>query len=205
MTADAIYTVLFYCLAATAVVLAVSVVSARRLLRGAIALMGVLLMSAGLYVLLGAAFLAGIQVLVYVGGILVLIVFAIMLTRSADLQEDRPSPMRKALGAVAALAFFAITVAAMLSLPIAHGTGAPAAQDETKAIGRALLDYGANGYALPFEIISLLLLAAVIGGIVVARKTPPEAQPFTSGGDLPGEARVEPPRTQREPAQEAGR
>lgn len=67
----------------------------------------------------------------------------------------------------------------------------------TEAIGMKLLDTGSNGYVLPFEIISVLLLAAMIGGIVVARKTPPREQPFTTGGDLPGEAQVNLPRSQR--------
>ncbi len=111
-----------------AILAALAVVNARRLLRAAIYLMGVLLASAGLYVMLGAEFLAGVQVLVYVGGIVVLIVFAIMLTRSADLLEDNPSLVRKLLGAVASIGFLLVTVAAlwMLRVPAAArraGTG----------------------------------------------------------------------------------
>jgi hypothetical protein len=60
-----------------------------------------------------------------------------------------------------------------------------------------LLDNGAGGYVLPFETVSVLLLVAAIGGIVVARKTPPPDQPFTSGGDRTGEADVRMPNTQR--------
>ena len=198
----AVWTVMFYVLGAAAILLALAVVNARRLLRAAIYLMGVLLMSAGLYVLLDAEFLAGVQVLVYVGGILVLIVFAVMLTRSADLLEDNPSLRRKVLGAVASIGFLVLTAAVFLTTPfkpLAEGTPP---KDDALVIGRRLLDQGPDGYVLPFEIVSVLLLAAVIGGIVVARKTPPPEQPFTSGGDRAGEADLVLPKSQR-PARRA--
>ena len=195
----AAYTVLFYVLAAFAILLAIGVTNAPRLLRAAVYLMGVLMASAGMYVMLGAEFLAGIQVLVYVGGIVVLIVFAVMLTRSAELQVDNPSGKRKFLAGVASIAFlgFTGTVFWTTQFPTADPGGQPGS--DVLAIGKALLDQSADGYVLPFEIISLLLLAALIGGVVVARKTPPRGQPFTSGGDLPGEADFQLPHSQREP------
>ncbi len=198
MMHDAVLTVLFYALGAFAVLCALAVVNARRLLRAALALMFVLLASAGLYLLLGAEFLAGVQVLVYVGGIVILIVFAVMLTSAADLLEDNPRFGRKLAGAVASIGFLALagTVFSRIALRApAPGTHPP---DDASAIGRKLLDFGAEGYVLPFEIVSLLLLAAVIGGIVIARKTPPPGQPFTSGGDAPGEADIALPRSQRD-------
>jgi NADH-quinone oxidoreductase subunit J len=198
MIADTAYTVLFYLLSAAAILMALAVVNARKLLRAAVALMGVLSLSAGLYVMLGAEFLAGVQVLVYVGGIVVLIVFAIMLTRSADLLEDHPAPMRMLLGALVSVGFLILTVTALATtqFPLAAAPTAPA--NDAQAIGQMLLDYGPEGYVLPFEIISLLLLAAVLGGIVIARKTRPEGQPFTSGGDEPGEFEIERPFVQHE-------
>jgi NADH-quinone oxidoreductase subunit J len=197
MTAAA-YTVLFYTFAAMAVLLALGVTNAPRLLRAAVYLMGVLMVSAGMYVLLGAEFLAGIQVLVYVGGIVVLIVFAVMLTRSAELQVDSPSPRRKLLAGLASVAFLAFTGVVFWTTPFpAMGQGSQPNND-VLAIGKALLDQGPDGYVLPFEIVSLLLLAALIGGVVVARKTPPRDQPFTSGGDLLGEADFQLPHSQRE-------
>jgi NADH-quinone oxidoreductase subunit J len=205
MIPEAVSTVLFYAIGGTAILAALAVVNVRRLLRAAVFLMGVLLASAGLYIMLSAEFLAGVQVLVYVGGIVVLIVFAIMLTRSADLLEDNPSLWRKGLGAVASIGFLLATVAALWTseFPLRHDGQAPT--DAPKAIGRQLLDFGPGGFVLPFEIISLLLLAAVIGGIVVARKTAPSRQPFTSGGDLPGEVRSTLPKKQRasDPEEEA--
>jgi len=196
---DATLTVMFYLLAFCAVMLALAVVMSRRLLRAAVALMGVLSMSAGLYVLLDASFLAGVQVLVYVGGIVVLIVFAIMLTRSADLFEDRPTLGRKLAGSVVALASGCLVCYLMAASPFDERPFEHSVPNDVVAIGRRLLDTTKLGYVLPFEVVSLLLLAAVVGGIVIARRTPPIGQPFTSGGDQPGEADFQPPKSQREP------
>jgi NADH-quinone oxidoreductase subunit J len=198
MIGDAIYTLLFYFFAAFAIVFALTVTMSSRLLRAAVYLMMVLLASACMYVMLGAEFLAGIQVLVYVGGIVVLIVFAIMLTNSAELQLDKPPVHRKVLAGLASLAFAAATVWIFGSstFPLAI-SAAVSPQDNTTQIGLKLLDYGSSGYILPFEIISVLLLAAIIGGIVVARKTPPPNQPFTTGGDLTGENNFYHPHTQK--------
>lgn len=198
MIGQDVQTILFYVFGGAAVALAIGLTTAQRLLRAAVCLMGVLFMTAGLYVMLGAEFLAGVQVLVYVGGIVVLIAFAIMLTHSSDLQADRPSLGRRALAALAAGGFLAVALTALLGsqFPIAQATSP--VPDSAAAIGRKLLDGGPDGYVLPFEVISVLLLAAVLGGIVVARKTPPPGQPFTSGGDLPGEADVTRPRSQRQ-------
>jgi len=188
MMAAAVQTVVFYVLATLVIALAIVVVRARRLLRAAVALMVMLTASAGFYVMLNAEFLAGAQVLVYVGGIVVLIVFAIMLTRSADLLEDVPSPLRRILGLGASLGFAVIACGIVLTSHFPVNPSAQPPEDNTRAIGKILLDYGPNGYVLPFEIISLLLLAAAIGAIVIARRSPPSDQPFTTGGDMPHEA-----------------
>jgi NADH-quinone oxidoreductase subunit J len=128
-------TVLFYVIGSAAVALAIGMTMARRLLRAAVCLMGVLLMSAGLYVLLGAEFLAGVQVLVYVGGIVILIAFATMLTHSADLQADRPSVKRKVLAALAAGAFLCVTLGALEVSQFPISPAGPVA-DGARAIGR---------------------------------------------------------------------
>jgi NADH-quinone oxidoreductase subunit J len=198
MIAGAVHTALFYLFACAALALALAVTGAKRLLRAAVCLMGVLAMSAGLYVLLGAEFLAGIQVLVYVGGIVVLIVFTIMLTRSADLLEDKPSLPRRLMAIAASVLFLLMTAGIFLTTGFRANPGSPPPANEVLAIGRSLLDPGAEGFVLPFEVVSLLLLAAVLGGIVVARKTPPPGQPFTSGGDRPGEAQPDPTLSQNE-------
>ena len=167
-------TLMFYLFAVVSVAFAIATVSSRRILRAAVYLMGVLAVTAGFYLLLGAPFLAGVQVLVYVGGIVVLIVYVVMLTRSSDLAEDNPSATRKITALLAALASFVLAVIVFKSSESAfRGAGSHASTmlaDDTAMIGRALLDRGPRGYVLPFEIVSLLLLAVVIGGITLARK-----------------------------------
>ncbi len=198
MIAPAIYTVLFWGVAAATILFALAVVNTRKLLRAAIALMGALSTTAALYAMLDAQFLAGVQVLVYVGGIVVLIVFAIMLTRSGELLEDNPTTERKIVGAFISIMFLVLSAAAVWVSPFAENSEGKTPANDALAIGRALLDAGPGGYVAPFEVISLLLLAAMIGGIVIARKTPPPDQPFTSGGDLPGETDVYRPLSQRD-------
>ncbi|NUM52270.1 MAG: NADH-quinone oxidoreductase subunit J [Candidatus Hydrogenedentes bacterium] len=198
MIADATYTVLFYGLSIAVVVLALAAVNARQLLRAALGLMGMLALSAGFYVMLRAEFLAGVQILVYVGGIVVLIVFAIMLTRSSELLEDHPRAATRAFGAVFSIAFMLISCMALRATEFPVVPNAAPSGDEIHKIGVALLDRGSAGYLLPFEVVSLLLLVAVVGGTVVARKTPPKDQPFTTGGDLRGETILHPARVQDE-------
>lgn len=200
MIEQAMMTLLFYAFAAAAVLLAIAVTVTRNLLRAAVCLMGVLMVQAAFYLMLSADFLAGVQVLVYVGGVVVVIAFVITLTRSSQLLMDHPSPLRMALAALAAMGFAALSIAALWASGLHQPDLDHSKVDSTRAIGLALLDTGKNGYVLPFEVISVLLLAAAIGGIVIARKTPPSTQPFTTGGDRPGEADVSPPRSQRRSA-----
>ena len=199
MTTHAANTVLFYLFAAGAVVLALAVVTSRRLLRAGIFLMSVLMASAGLYLMLRAEFLAGVQVLVYIGGIMVLIVFAVMLTAPVDLMEQKPAPRRVLLALAASAGFLLVTGPVLFTGRFASAQPELPTGIDVHVVGRKLLDSSAGGYVLPFLVISLLLLAAAIGGIVVARKIPVPGQPFTSGGDLPGEADHERPKSQREP------
>lgn len=196
MIADAVYTVMFYGFSAAVVILALAAVNMRQLLRAALALMGMLALSAALYIMLQAEFLAGVQILVYVGGIVVLIVFAIMLTRSSELLEDRPRTLTRWYGGAASILFMLVACGALCTTPFPVQSDAQPTGDEVQKIGLALLEQGSTGYLLPFELISLLLLVAVIGGTVIARKTRPRSQPFTTGGDLHGEAIVQAARGQ---------
>lgn len=197
MIEQAMATILFYGFAAAAVVLALVVTTSRNLLRAAVCLMGVLTIQAAFYILLAADFLAGAQVLVYVGGIVVVIAFVVTLTRSSQLLMDHPSPLRMLLAMAVAVGFAVVSIAALWMSALHQPGMTHSTMDSTRAIGLALLDTGKTGYVLPFEVISVLLLAAMIGGIVIARKTPPSDQPFTSGGDQPGEADAALPKSQR--------
>ena len=161
---------LFILLASLMVVLGGFSMMTKHILRSAIFLMAVLFLSAGVYLILGAEFLAGAQLLIYVGGIVVLLVFAVMLTRSADLIEDRPTLKRKLTGALGAGSFFLFSTYLILQSPLAEQKSLTAGAASISNLGKALVDAGSNGYVLPFEVISILLLGVLIGGSVIARK-----------------------------------
>jgi NADH-quinone oxidoreductase subunit J len=181
MPTETLTTVVFYLFAALAVGLAVAVVTTQRIFRAAVYLAGVLVASAVFYLLLHMEFLAGIQVLVYVGGIVVLLVYAVMLTTSVDFKEERPSPRRLVLGLMGGVAFFAVTVVSIHYTTFPDRSDAAMPPSNVAAIGRSLFDTGPEGYVLPFELISLLLLAALIGGVVVARKKEPPVETPSAG------------------------
>ena len=146
------------------------VVTARNLFRSAMGLIAVLLGIAGMYLLLDAQFLSAVQVVVYIGGIVVLMVFAILLIADVTQKVFRQSPSwRKGWIGAASLLWFGLLAGAMLSYRFGPVTTAEAKAGSIHEIGRALLSPAAGGYALPFEVISLLLIAAMVGAVTVAR------------------------------------
>jgi len=156
---------------AAAVVLgaAVMVVSSEKMLHSAFWLIVSLFGVAVLFVLLQAGFFAVIQVVVYIGAIAILVIFAVMLTRRV-MDESGPQLTRWWwLGALAALGVYGILVVVLRSwagftTPIAE---IPAGgQDIVRLLGIALIS--PNGYVLPFEVASILLLAALVGSIFIA-------------------------------------
>lgn len=156
--------VIFYTLAAITLVGAAWVAFARNIVHSAFALLATFFGVAGLYAFLAADFLAVIQLLVYVGGILVLILFAVMLTAKLDnLKVSNPS-----FGVVPGLCLL-VAVAGTMGYVAIRGFGAHApmapAQPTTAQIGNALL----GDYVLPFEVISILLLAVLLGAVTLAR------------------------------------
>ncbi len=196
MIEQAMVTILFYGFAAAAILLALAVTISRNLLRAAVCLMGVLIIQAAFYLMLAADFLAGVQVLVYVGGVVVVIAFVITLTQSGQLRMDCPSLRRKGVAMIIAIGFAVISIASLWVSTLHRPSPRSVHPDSTRLIGLALLDTGGSGYVLPFEVVSALLLVALIGGMVIARKTPPPSQPFTTGGDKPGEADMVLPKNQ---------
>ena len=163
----------FWCFAFASIALALGVVLSRRILRSALYLTGVLLCGAVFYLLLGAEFLAGIQILVYIGGIVVLLVFTIMLTHSSELEEAPPATLRLLGAAMASLAFLGLGVWMVGASALSETPNALAQPLDgvTAQLGRQLLSAGEGGSVLPFELLSVLLLLAAVGGVYVARKT----------------------------------
>jgi NAD(P)H-quinone oxidoreductase subunit 6 len=160
-----ISTAIFYLVAAVTVGSAAMVAFSRNIIHSAFSLLGTFAGVAGIYVFLGADFVAGVQVLVYVGGILVLILFAVMLThRITDVQITNRSAGRiPALVAVAIL--FVLLVQSIGETPWAK-----AKEVVYKATTGSIGDLFLRDYLLPFELASLVLLAALIGAVVLARQ-----------------------------------
>jgi len=156
--------VLFLLFAATMVGTALLVVTMRDIIRCGLAMMASFGALAGLYVVLGAPLVAAAQVIVYVGAIAVLILFAIMLTQS------KAGPSRLVFQTQAVPAAIAAVVLAVLIAITVTGTdwGALPSRLSTATDDLARLLF--RDYVLPFEVVSVLLLAAVIGGIFLAKR-----------------------------------
>ncbi|MSQ24930.1 MAG: NADH-quinone oxidoreductase subunit L [Dehalococcoidia bacterium] len=152
----------FWIMAIIAVVSALAVIVTRDIFRAALFLILAFLTVAGLFITLSADFVAAVQVLVYGGAISILLIFAVLLTR--DVQKGNPSN-RMLKPAVFLGALFAATLIVVITNSTWKLSGDSPPQGTTAAIGDALV----NSYVLPFEIASVLLLAAMIGAIVVAR------------------------------------
>jgi NADH-quinone oxidoreductase subunit J len=156
---------IFYALAAFTLWAGAVVVLGRNIVRAAVALIFSFCGIAALFVLLDAEFLAAVQVLIYVGGITILLLFAIMLTSRIAAQTTRVINDQVLPSAVAALGLLLGLVYASLK-GLGQPTGPPQLPETAPFLGRALL----TTYLLPFEVVSVLLLAALVGAIVLARK-----------------------------------
>jgi len=170
----------FILLALITLLPAAMVVTSRNIFHAGLWLLPTFVGIAGFFLTLGAEFLAAIQILIYVGGIMVLLLFAILLTRRIGDPEAR---MHNRLEGWAFIFAVAIAVILILSARQQFGdTAAPSPLPEgtTAKMGEALL----GPYLLPFEIASVLLLAAIVGAIVMARGegTPPKRLPPSRGG-----------------------
>src|SRR5688572_8105665 len=168
MSASAI---IFYILACFILVTGVLAVTSRKIFRSAIYLLGTLVGISGLYFWMEVEFIAAVQIVVYVGGIVVLIIFSIFLTQRAG--EDLPQPQyRRVLFAGLATIFAFAATWVLIKRNGFYPVTAETNDLTVKKIGEYMLNYGDGGFVLPFEVVSMLLLAAMIGCIVIALKTP---------------------------------
>jgi NADH-quinone oxidoreductase subunit J len=175
--------VVFYILSVATLASALLAVTSRKIFRSAIWLLFALTGIAGLYFWLQMEFVAAVQIVVYVGGIVVLIIFSIFLTQQSG--KDLPPPVRgrALLSALAVCGGFVLTCVLLRSAGFRGGGGVGGGGGNGESgggvasvgnIGAQLLSTSEHGYVLPFEVISILLLAAMIGCIVIAMKTKPE-------------------------------
>jgi NADH-quinone oxidoreductase subunit J len=169
MSASAI---IFYIISAFILGAGILAVTTRKIFRSAIWLLFSLIGVAGLYFWLQMEFIAAVQIIVYVGGIVVLIIFSIFLTQQSGNQMQKPSGLRVIFSVLAAGIGFGLTY--LLIYQYAFKTTSNASMEvNVRNIGTQLLSTTEHGYILPFEVVSILLLAAMIGCIVIAMKIKP--------------------------------
>jgi len=164
--------ILFYIFGAITIISAILVITQKNIVHSAVFLASTLLSVAGIFLTLHAEFLAGVQVIVYVGGILVLFVFVIMLISMERSVHERQFSRQWIIALIASLALvteFAYGIYKgkdTFLLPPAEAAPAETALGNTQAVGTALY----TTYLLPFEIASILLLVAIVGAVVLAKR-----------------------------------
>lgn len=165
--------IVFYFIAAILIVCSLLAVTARKILRAAVYLLFALAGTAAIYFMVDYYFLAAVQLIVYAGGIVVLIIFSILLTSHIEEKMEKPDAWKVLLTSILGFAGSALTLYVITNhLFVSQPDGGAKATMST--IGEKLLSYGSGGYVLPFEVISILLLAAMVGAIVVAKRNKPE-------------------------------
>jgi len=164
--------VVFYLLSIFILTTGLLAVTSRKIFRSAIWLLFSLTGIAGLYFWLQMEFIAAVQIVVYVGGIVVLIIFSIFLTQQSG--KDLPAPVRGRAVVSALVLGVGFVLTCLLLRQYVFRPSGHLADASVGNIGAQLLSTTEHGYVLPFEVISILLLAAMIGCIVIAIKVKPE-------------------------------
>lgn len=161
--------IIFYLIAAFILGTGILAVTTRKIFRASIWLLFSLIGVASLYFWMQLEFLAAVQIIVYVGGIVVLIIFSIFLTIKSGQEMPKPILLRSIFSALAVL-FGAGFVGRLISVYSFKPNSTTVFNLNVNQIGTQMLDTKNFGYLLPFELISMLLLAAMIGCIVIAIK-----------------------------------
>ncbi|WP_116525138.1 NADH-quinone oxidoreductase subunit J family protein [Seonamhaeicola aphaedonensis] len=159
--------VIFYIIAVIMIVFAVAAVSNRKMLRSVIYLLFVLVGVAGIFFLIDYNFLAAVQLTVYAGGIIVLMIFSVLLVHHIELELEVAKPLKQVITAITCL----IGIGVVLSTIYTHNFNVVENDKLTTTadVGSKMLSYEAGGFILPFEVISILLLAAMVGAIIIAK------------------------------------
>jgi NADH-quinone oxidoreductase subunit J len=155
------------------VIFSILTVTSRKILRAAVFLLFVLVSTSGLYFLLNYQFLAAVQLTLYAGGIVVLIIFSILLTSHISQKFESSGWKKNIFSAIAALTGAILCVITILDYKFS-ATSQAAQEVNMRLIGKSLLSVDYDGYVLPFEVISVLLLAAMVAAIVIAKKGAPK-------------------------------
>lgn len=159
--------IVFYLIALIMIVFAIKAVTSRKMLRAVIYLLFVLMGIAGIYFMIDYTFMAAIQLAVYAGGVIVLIIFSVLLVHHIELRLEVANTSQRLLALGLSTIGLALTLYALFTYefrPVENYN-----RTEVSEIGRGLLSYGEGGFILPFEVISVLLVAVMIGAIVIAK------------------------------------
>jgi NADH:ubiquinone oxidoreductase subunit 6 (subunit J) len=159
-----------YAVMAVILVFALGVVTLRNLFHCALCLAAALIGTAVLYVVLQAEYLAAIQILLYVGAVVTLVIFAIMLTEHLAGKTVRQNNSQSLPAIAGLLGFVSLLTALILKTPWPVTPTALQAKVLVMGLGKALM----GDYVFPFEVISIVLIAALIGTVVIAKKDQPE-------------------------------
>ena len=157
-------TLAFWTLAIVLVSAALAVVLSKNLFHSVLWLALALTGTAGVFLLLEAEFLAAVQLLLYAGGIVTIVVFAIVVTERLGGERISQTNPRIAAGAVTSLAVIGLVVNTILRQPL-PATAQPAPADLTRIVGESVL----TRFVLPFELLAVLMLAAMLGAVYFAR------------------------------------
>ena len=164
--------IIFYIISALILVSGLLAVTTRKIFRAAIFLLSSLVGIAGLYFWMEVEFIAAVQIIIYAGGIVVLIIFSIFLTQKSGDEMPKPVKIRAIFSALAVLFGFGFTFNLIRGYGFVNRV-VMAFDVKVSDIGTQMLSTTEHGYVLPFEVVSILLLAAMIGCIVIAMKSQP--------------------------------
>jgi NADH:ubiquinone oxidoreductase subunit 6 (subunit J) len=169
MPTDVVQTILFLILTAITLGGALGVVSSRNILHAALFLVLSLAGVVGYYVLLNAGFLAAVQLLVYIGAIAILILFAIMLSRGIMAQHQSQRNEQWWMAAAVTLLIFVVLAVVLWQVqwPVADAAALGAPSTSLSQLGQVLV----GPYMIPFEVVSVLLLVGLVGAVILARET----------------------------------
>lgn len=167
--------ILYFVTAIAAIVFSFMAVTSRKILRAATYLLFTLICTSVFYFQLGYEFLGAVQLAVYAGGIMVLFVFAILLTQRPDEKSPLLDSHRRIAGTICSVLATVLLLFALFTMPVINGLSLTECLTSSQSItmhdiGHAFIGSNKFQYLLPFEAVSVLLLASIIGGVVVARK-----------------------------------
>ncbi|MCH5231263.1 MAG: NADH-quinone oxidoreductase subunit J [Muribaculaceae bacterium] len=167
--------IVYFAVAILLLVFSIMAVTAKKILRAATYLLFVLIGTAIFYFQMGYQFLGAVQIAVYAGGIMVLFVFAILLTNKPNEKDQAGNSHRKLWGFLVSATSFVLLLFALFYMPLIHGYSLVECLSASNMITMHDIGVAFTGgekfqYLLPFEAISVLLLACIIGGVTIARK-----------------------------------